>query len=73
MSAILILSGIPDAQTKMSVSEKSSHVIRIHSNKHTQFPFTPAQTLHKYAGSLQTGLRMSGRLFNFSDSFNNKT
>ena len=69
---MLILSGISDTQTIMSVSEKGSHVVRIHSKKHAYFTFTPAHTLNRYAGTLQTRVTMAG-LFNFSDSFNYET
>ena len=43
----------PEAQTKMSVSQKGSHAIKI-ANSHT------SHKLERYAGSLQTGLRMAG-------------
>ena len=72
---MLILSDIPDAQTKMCVFKKGSHVISIGNlstaaNIHC-VPLIPLLThyidLQSYAGSLQTGVGMAGLLINFSD------
>ena len=68
---MLILSCIPDSQTKMSDSEKGSHAIKVR-NSHTAANtlsalFTHVRTFHRYAGSLLTWVRMAGLLINFSD------
>ena len=46
----------------MSVAEKGSHVIRMGQQQTYIVPF---YTLQKYAGSLQTGIRMAGLLIIF--------
>ena len=64
-----MLSGIADTQTKMF--DKGSHAIKIR-NSHTAATtvsalFIHVHPLHRYAGSLQKGVRMAGLLINYFD------
>ena len=67
----MIFSGIPDAQTKLSVSEKVFNAIKIGKSDTSANSLSPlfiyVHPLRRYAGSLQTGVTMAGLLIIFSD------